>query len=236
MAKPTGHADAPMTDTPAPTDFHHPYTPYDVQLDFMKTAFAVLEAGEGQVGILESPTGTGKSLSLICAALTWLRRHKRARYEASGAEVARELDGEADWVVEQALRRKREALRRQWEEREARLASVRAKEREAEARGERRGKRRRAAAAAGDEVGLDGEAVAVDEEDHFLLKEWQGEAARTEEGDLYAELSVETRAALREAGVHVPRLKEDEDEDEDGLVEEVVKVGAQVGPRPRKLD
>lgn len=39
-------------------DFHHPYTPYDVQEQFMKTVFDVLEAGDGHVGILESPTGT----------------------------------------------------------------------------------------------------------------------------------------------------------------------------------
>ena len=39
-------------------DFHHPYTPYDVQEQFMRTVYDVLEAGDGQVGILESPTGT----------------------------------------------------------------------------------------------------------------------------------------------------------------------------------
>lgn len=39
-------------------DFNHPFTPYDVQLDFMKTVYGVLQRGEGQVGILESPTGT----------------------------------------------------------------------------------------------------------------------------------------------------------------------------------
>lgn len=39
-------------------DFHHPFVPYDVQDQFMKTVYDVLEAGEGQVGILESPTGT----------------------------------------------------------------------------------------------------------------------------------------------------------------------------------
>lgn len=41
-----------------PIDFHHPYTPYDVQLEFMRAVYSVLEAGSGQVGILESPTGT----------------------------------------------------------------------------------------------------------------------------------------------------------------------------------
>jgi chromosome transmission fidelity protein 1 len=37
-------------------DFHHPYTPYAIQEDFMSTVYRVLE--EGNVGILESPTGT----------------------------------------------------------------------------------------------------------------------------------------------------------------------------------
>ena len=37
-------------------DFHHPYTPYEVQEQFMRTVYDVLE--KGQVGILESPTGT----------------------------------------------------------------------------------------------------------------------------------------------------------------------------------
>lgn len=47
----------------ASLDFHHPFTPYDVQLDFMRTVYDVLETGDGQVGILESPTGTVSSNS-----------------------------------------------------------------------------------------------------------------------------------------------------------------------------
>lgn len=43
---------------PEGIQFNHPYTPYDVQTDFMKTAYGVLQKGGGQVGILESPTGT----------------------------------------------------------------------------------------------------------------------------------------------------------------------------------
>jgi chromosome transmission fidelity protein 1 len=42
-------------------NFHHPYTPYDVQEQFMRTVYDVLEEGNGQVGILESPTGTVRS-------------------------------------------------------------------------------------------------------------------------------------------------------------------------------
>lgn len=41
--------------------FNHPYIPYDVQIEFMKAAFDVLRAGEGRIGILESPTGTVSS-------------------------------------------------------------------------------------------------------------------------------------------------------------------------------
>jgi chromosome transmission fidelity protein 1 len=44
-------------------DFHHPYTPYDVQLQFMRVAYDVLSRGNGQVGILESPTGTVRTCS-----------------------------------------------------------------------------------------------------------------------------------------------------------------------------
>ncbi|XP_060695508.1 ATP-dependent DNA helicase DDX11 isoform X2 [Hemiscyllium ocellatum] len=51
--------------------FLFPFKPYSIQEDFMNALYHVLEAGK--IGIFESPTGTGKSLSLICGALTWLR-------------------------------------------------------------------------------------------------------------------------------------------------------------------
>lgn len=35
-------------------NFHHPYTPYDIQETFMSTVYQVLE--DGKVGILESPS------------------------------------------------------------------------------------------------------------------------------------------------------------------------------------
>lgn len=49
---------AGIEDGVAKIDFHHPFTPYDVQEQFMKTVYQVLEKGDGQIGILESPTGT----------------------------------------------------------------------------------------------------------------------------------------------------------------------------------
>uniref|UniRef100_A0A4X2K4D5 DEAD/H-box helicase 11 n=1 Tax=Vombatus ursinus TaxID=29139 RepID=A0A4X2K4D5_VOMUR len=66
--------------------FPFPYTPYSIQKDFMAELYRVLEAGK--IGIFESPTGTGKSLSLICGALSWLRDFERKKQQ----EEARLLD------------------------------------------------------------------------------------------------------------------------------------------------
>ncbi|XP_065186759.1 ATP-dependent DNA helicase DDX11-like isoform X1 [Sycon ciliatum] len=57
--------------------FSFPFTPYDVQLRFMSDLYRTLD--EGKIGIFESPTGTGKSLSLICGALTWLKEREAAK-------------------------------------------------------------------------------------------------------------------------------------------------------------
>lgn len=65
----------------APANFNHPYTPYDVQLEFMRTVYDVLENGNGQIGILESPTGTVSDLmsvsdfSIHATRISNLRNH-----------------------------------------------------------------------------------------------------------------------------------------------------------------
>ncbi|XP_053356497.1 ATP-dependent DNA helicase DDX11 isoform X1 [Clarias gariepinus] len=62
--------------------FPFPFKPYPIQERFMEALYAVLE--QGKVGIFESPTGTGKSLSLICGALTWLKDfEEKKRQEAA---------------------------------------------------------------------------------------------------------------------------------------------------------
>ena len=40
-----------------PAEFKFPFTPYPIQIDFMRQLYETVEAG--QVGIFESPTGTG---------------------------------------------------------------------------------------------------------------------------------------------------------------------------------
>ncbi|KAI0397962.1 DNA repair helicase [Xylariaceae sp. FL0594] len=145
-------------------DFHHPYTPYDVQEQFMRTVYNVLEEGNGQVGILESPTGTGKSLSLICAALTWLRNHKKRAYEVSIDTAAQSFRDEPEWVVEQLLKRKRAEIADLWEEREQKFKNIRAKEALMEERG-----RKRRRFEDGDNTGKRGRQTDADEDED---EEW----------------------------------------------------------------
>ncbi|XP_068825886.1 ATP-dependent DNA helicase DDX11 isoform X4 [Capricornis sumatraensis] len=104
--------------------FPFPFTPYAIQKDFMAALYQVLEAGK--IGIFESPTGTGKSLSLICGALSWLRdfeqkkRQEEERLLEAGAPTSSdglapalgppsscqgspgtpEATGEPDWITQ----------------------------------------------------------------------------------------------------------------------------------------
>ena len=51
-----------------------PFTPYDIQVDYMKKVLECLDGSHN--GLLESPTGTGKTLSLLCSSLAWLEKAK----------------------------------------------------------------------------------------------------------------------------------------------------------------
>ncbi|CAL1540331.1 unnamed protein product [Lymnaea stagnalis] len=53
---------------------HFPFTPYQCQVDYMTKVLMCLQ--QNQNGILESPTGTGKTLSLLCASLAWQEARK----------------------------------------------------------------------------------------------------------------------------------------------------------------
>eukprot|EP00047_Mylnosiga_fluctuans_P018133 m.67323 g.67323 ORF g.67323 m.67323 type:complete len:850 (-) comp7449_c0_seq1:401-2950(-) len=94
-------------------DFPFPGTPYDIQQDFMAALYEAIE--RGGLGVFESPTGTGKSLSLICGALKWLKDKEQAE-DAGFAEAptagtapdAAPVSAECAWVTEFAAKQEEE--------------------------------------------------------------------------------------------------------------------------------
>ncbi|XP_058443866.1 regulator of telomere elongation helicase 1 homolog [Malaya genurostris] len=57
-----------------------PFEPYQVQRDYMAKVIECLQNGTN--GVLESPTGTGKTLSLLCSSLAWIL-NKKAQVQAN---------------------------------------------------------------------------------------------------------------------------------------------------------
>ncbi|XP_025835046.1 ATP-dependent DNA helicase DDX11 isoform X2 [Agrilus planipennis] len=87
-----------------PNSFDFPFQPYPIQHEFMENLFSVLE--NKKLGIFESPTGTGKSLSIICGALKWLHDRNKTNEELLKSEIEilekkkAELESEtADWLT-----------------------------------------------------------------------------------------------------------------------------------------
>lgn len=79
--------------------FGHPFEPYQIQIELMREIYLCINSG-CKVGLFESPTGTGKTLSLICSTMTWLRDYKRKHPQGyAGAESAGESDDEPEWVA-----------------------------------------------------------------------------------------------------------------------------------------
>ncbi|XP_049920560.1 regulator of telomere elongation helicase 1 isoform X3 [Epinephelus moara] len=66
-----------------------PFPPYDCQKDYMSKVIECLQ--KSQNGVLESPTGTGKTLCLLCATLAW-REHLKDTISAH--KIAERLGGE----------------------------------------------------------------------------------------------------------------------------------------------
>ncbi|QSZ28588.1 hypothetical protein DSL72_003087 [Monilinia vaccinii-corymbosi] len=199
-------------------DFHHPYTPYPIQETFMQTVYDVLE--QGKIGILESPTGTGKSLSLICGSLTWLRDFKRRGFEGLLNDGVGDSE-EPEWVVEMAKERRRREMMRKREEMEERLKRVRERERKERDRmggkGSMRDSKRR-------KVGGDGGGDMVGEkggEDEFLLEDWDSDAevsggGKGKTGD-EAIFSRETLELMESVGMRSKKLEDEEEEQDDEM-------------------
>ncbi|KAF2848298.1 ATP-dependent RNA helicase-like protein chl1 [Plenodomus tracheiphilus IPT5] len=188
-------------------DFHHPYTPYDIQNEFMNAVYTCLEGGK--VGIFESPTGTGKSLSLICASLTWLRDHKRQTFEEGFAVCQHEGD-EPAWMLEHARKQtRREALRRK-QDLNDRIAKVKNKERRAKERSEADGQRYKRQKTDASTVNGD------DDEAQFALDDYESdhETQRRANGGSFDDsgFSAETQALMAKLGFSTATVKENDDD------------------------
>ncbi|ODV96354.1 hypothetical protein PACTADRAFT_41907 [Pachysolen tannophilus NRRL Y-2460] len=85
--------------------FSHPYEPYHIQVQLMGAIYDVIDKNY-KIGLFESPTGTGKTLSIICSTMTWLRNYKRQLHLdqvnklESKKEEEEEDDDEPEWIKE----------------------------------------------------------------------------------------------------------------------------------------
>lgn len=60
---------------------HFPFRPYECQKDYMDKVLSALLRSEN--ALLESPTGTGKTLCLLCSALAWQREQSQRMRQVS---------------------------------------------------------------------------------------------------------------------------------------------------------
>jgi chromosome transmission fidelity protein 1 len=204
-----------------PKNFHHPFQPYEIQQTFMQAVYDCIE--QGKVGIFESPTGTGKSLSLICGSLTWLREHKRKKFDEAMQNIEIDED-EPAWMAEHARESKRKEILHMRAEFEKRLEGVRKKERKTRERervkgGEAGWKKRRVANDDGDDE--DGKA---DAEDQFALDDYDSDddregSRRNNNGQ--PQYSAETTKLLEKLGMIIPAKDERKSNDD---TEEELKV------------
>ncbi|ORY92941.1 helicase C-terminal domain-domain-containing protein [Leucosporidium creatinivorum] len=163
---------APPVAEPSDPTFGFPFTPYSIQRDLMQHLYSAL--ARGQVTVVESPTGTGKSLSLISSTLSYLRDARSltrdALVESIRAQVQSQLgEEEPEWVVQHEIEKKVQELEREESELETRLGEVRRREAEERRResamgGMGMGRRKRLKVGEGKEGGG---ARLVDDEDEF---------------------------------------------------------------------
>ncbi|KAF2772683.1 DNA repair helicase [Teratosphaeria nubilosa] len=188
--------------------FHHPFEAYEIQQRFMESVYRCIE--DGKVGIFESPTGTGKSLSLICSSLTWLREHKRSQFDEAIAAIEVDED-EPDWMAEHARESRRREMRQMRDEFEQRLKAARERERKVreQAKSSEPTLKRRKVIDQEDEVDTD--------ESQFVLDEYNSESEGQRARSTVPEYSAETAKLMEKLGMLPQEQKRSEMEDWDEL-------------------
>lgn len=187
-------------------DFRHPFQPYEIQQQLMNAVYDCVS--DGKVGIFESPTGTGKSLSLICSTLSWLRDEQKKVFDD---EIGRDDDdAEPKWVVEQARKQRMEALVQRRLDLEIRLAKIREKELR-----QKRGYEKGEPAAKRHKGMPDSQPQRVEDEDRFLLDDYESDDERKGKSSTQLErdngLSAATRQLMQKLGESAAIVSEDPD-------------------------
>ncbi|KAH8114577.1 DNA repair helicase [Phellopilus nigrolimitatus] len=115
---------------PTPTEFNaFPYSPpYSIQVDLMRHLYSAIE--NRRLTVVESPTGTGKTLSLLCASLSWLCDDKiRSRKgQLENLRNALSSGNDPEWVLTQSFERMKNELEMTEVELEKHLANLRRQE------------------------------------------------------------------------------------------------------------
>ncbi|KAL8840570.1 MAG: hypothetical protein Q9170_001256 [Blastenia crenularia] len=174
-------------------DFRHPFEPYEIQKQLMNAVYDCVS--EGKVGIFESPTGTGKSLSLICSTLTWLRDEQKRTFNHE-VDVDDD-DGEPTWIVEQAKKQRVERLGQQRLDLESRLARIRGQEANDERHNER-GEPAKKRARGNQEKGLSESA----NEQQFVLEDYEsgddslGSVSARNHGESFSDVTLQLMQKL----------------------------------------
>jgi chromosome transmission fidelity protein 1 len=136
--------------------------------------------------------------------MTWLRNHKSTEYESSLVIAKEDFKDEPQWIIDQLLRRKRDELSRQWEERERKLVNIKMREKAME---DRANKRRRV-----DKVDARRIMSEADEDEEFLL-DWQGGSADDEQDPLSG-LTASAKQILTQIGLGKGNASKDDEVDE----------------------
>ncbi|KAJ1607484.1 putative helicase [Cryptosporidium canis] len=82
-----------------------PNEPYDIQSEFCSNAWKLYEI-DGGIGIFESPTGTGKTLSILCSSLSWINQKFN-----SPVPSVKESKKVPIWVANKIIKSKEEVFR-----------------------------------------------------------------------------------------------------------------------------
>ncbi|XP_030836984.1 ATP-dependent DNA helicase DDX11 isoform X2 [Strongylocentrotus purpuratus] len=208
-----------------PVKFPFPFPPYPIQEDFMKHLYEALDGGK--IGIFESPTGTGKSLSLICGALKWLTDHEKqkqveleALMEQQQSEAHEQSNGTTqssgapDWVMEfESKRDQMEKTTKLMEEREKKLKREAKLDKLKNDLRQRSSFKRKRLSTTDETVGLDKE---LDDKDK---RQGAGDAPPGEEDDVDDHLVADYHSDGDSA-----ESEEDEEKDEIDEPEEITKI------------